>query len=688
MKLIFHPKLRSFWIIIFSITSFICGAEKIDDTHYRFCVMDFAQITDSDLLQADVNNQIPYLLKANWNSFHGVRIKGYTDNGGNAIKTDTTTIKTFNNISSINVLMTEPYDGSYPSIVHDWYIGVNGVATQRKTEIYITVQAPSGVSLGNIPAKALIGDEITYTTKLEGTFPPRTIHYKYSSSDESVATVSGTKISALNPGKTTITVEASIISQRYGDSYYIGKATADIEVVDNLDPTGISLSEQELSMNVGEKINVNATVMPEDARTSITWSSSDESVATVKDGLVKAEGRGNAFIEATTTNGLSAKCYVTVLGDEDYRCVCIDGLYYDLDRTAHEATVVRKNDLSDDGDFLINSYISGTVNIPEKVEFYGGDYTVTKIGREAFSWCKITSVTLPTTVSVIENGAFCSSSLEDIVLADGITTIESDAFTLTNLESFIIGPNVTIIGEGAFSNCEKLKAVYVNEANPYFVRYNECLYDAALRKLYYVPINSKSVKFADGVERIGNGAFCGNHALTTLEFPGSLKTIGSAAFGDCNNLKKLSFPNALLEIEDYAFSFCDNLKEIDFGSNLKILGESAFGETTRPEIIRINALNPPSAFDNTFSDYNAVLVTPLGRTSVYKKHKVWGKFAKITDDEASSGVNDIEKEDTYGEHLDVYNLQGILLRHDVTEDEVKNLPSGVYIVNGEKTVVK
>ena len=322
------------------------------------------------------------------------------------------------------------------------------------------------------------------------------------------------------------------------------------------------------------------------------------------------------------------------------------------------------------------------------MEFYGGDYTVTKIGKLAFSECKITSVTLPTTVSVIENGAFCSSSLEDIVLTDGITTIESDAFTLTNLESFIIGPNVTIIGEGAFSNCEKLKAVYVNEANPYFVRYNECLYDAALRKLYYVPINSKSVKFADGVERIGSGAFCGNHALTTLEFPESLKTIGSAAFGDCNNLKKLSFPNSLPEIEGSAFSFCDNLKDINFGSSLKILGESAFGETTRPEIIRINALNPPSAFDNTFSDYNAVLVTPLGRTSVYKKHKVWGKFAKITDDEASSGVNDTEKEDTHGDHLDIYNLQGILLRHDVTEDEVKKLPSGVYIVNGEKTVVK
>ncbi len=643
--------------------------------------MDDAEITDFDAVKADNDNRLPYFTSSAWYSENGVKIDG-----------DKTEIRPQNNVTSVHVFMNGTYDGTNYSLYHSWNIGYNGVAYDQSTRFYITVQKPSGITLENIPAKALIGDVIPFKTKLEGTFPAFRghgyFHNIYSSSDETVATVSEGKITAIHPGKATITVKVIAKNSKYDKLLFpfnyasIGTATAEIEVLDNLDPLDISLSSQELSLDVGQEEAITATLTPEYARTEITWSSSDESVVTVKDGLVKAIGRGNAFVEATTSNGLSAKCYVTVLGDEDYRSVYIDGLYYDLDRTTHKATVVREND-----NVYGDSYISGIVDIPGKVEFHGEEYTVTKIGIIAFSNCKITSVVLPATVSVIENDAFFSSTLEDIVLDDGITTIGSGAFMYTNLESFIIGPNVSIIGEGAFANCEEIKAVYVDKANPYFVRYNECLYDATLRKLYYVPINSKSITFADGVERIGAYSFSNNHAITTLEFPETLITIGEGAFAGCDNLQKISLPNSLLEIESSAFCFCDNLKEINFGNNLKILGENAFGET-KPEIIRINALNPPTADAKTFSDYNAVLVVPLGRTSVYKKHKIWGKFSEITDDEATSGVDDIQIENACGNRLDIYNMQGILIRHDVTENEIKNLPQGLYIINGKKIAVK
>lgn len=674
------------WILIAAITSITCVAEKIDNTHYRFCVWDEVNITDYDLLQADANNQIPYLLKAKWYSFDGVKIIGYTDNGGKYIKTDTNMLETYNNISSIRIEMTEPYDGSSYSLKHEWYIGINGEAHLRQTKIYITVQVPSGVSLEGIPTKAITGDEITYTTTLEGTFPtPQcTLVYKYSSSDENVATVSDSKINALHAGKTTITVEAFLYNQKTGDYYYIGEATAEIEVVDNLDPTDISLSSKELSLDVGQEKILAATLTPEDARTDISWSSSDESVATVREGNVKAIGRGNAIIEASTSNGLSSKCYVTVLGDQDYAGVYIDGLYYDLDRTTHEATVVRETD-----NLYGDSYISGIVNIPEKIELYGEKYIVNRIGKIAFSNCEITSIVLPETISDIGDDAFYSSLLEDIILPDGLTTIGSGAFVDTKLESFIIGPKVSNIGEGAFSNCERLKAVYVDEANQYFVRYNECLYDLALQKLYYTPIDANTIKFSDKIERICEGAICNNHAVMSLEFPETLTSIGEAAIGGCDKLQKLSLPNSLLEIESSAFIFCENLKEINFGSNLKILGEDAFAYT-KPKIIRINALNPPTAHEQTFSDYDATLVVPLGRTSTYKRNGVWGKFAKITDDEneADSVVDDVQKEDVSGNHLEIYNMQGIFLRSNEMEDEIKNLPSGLYVVNGKKIVVK
>ena len=55
--------------------------------------------------------------------------------------------------------------------------------------------------------------------------------------------------------------------------------------------------------------------MPADADTNVdvTWTSSDEDVATVSDGRISAVGIGKCTITATTENGKSATCEVTVV---------------------------------------------------------------------------------------------------------------------------------------------------------------------------------------------------------------------------------------------------------------------------------------------------------------------------------------------------------------------------------------
>ena len=67
-------------------------------------------------------------------------------------------------------------------------------------------------------------------------------------------------------------------------------------------------------MVVGSSCPLTATVEPETAANkSVMWTSSNESVATVKDGLVKAVSPGKAVITATTMNGgLSASCKIGV----------------------------------------------------------------------------------------------------------------------------------------------------------------------------------------------------------------------------------------------------------------------------------------------------------------------------------------------------------------------------------------
>ena len=68
-----------------------------------------------------------------------------------------------------------------------------------------------------------------------------------------------------------------------------------------------------LNLNVGDEYLLTPTINPANATNkTISWSSSNVAVATVKNGLVNAEGIGSCYISATTSNGLTAKCHVIV----------------------------------------------------------------------------------------------------------------------------------------------------------------------------------------------------------------------------------------------------------------------------------------------------------------------------------------------------------------------------------------
>ena len=76
----------------------------------------------------------------------------------------------------------------------------------------------------------------------------------------------------------------------------------------------VSLNKSEMTLTEGESETLAATVTPENAENkSITWSSNNEAVATVDaNGTVIAKRAGTAVITATSTNGKSAGCTVTV----------------------------------------------------------------------------------------------------------------------------------------------------------------------------------------------------------------------------------------------------------------------------------------------------------------------------------------------------------------------------------------
>ena len=77
--------------------------------------------------------------------------------------------------------------------------------------------------------------------------------------------------------------------------------------------TNIELSKKNITLEVGSSEVLVATLSPDESKTeTVEWSSSDEKIASVKDGKVTANAPGKVTIIATTEGGLTANCEVTV----------------------------------------------------------------------------------------------------------------------------------------------------------------------------------------------------------------------------------------------------------------------------------------------------------------------------------------------------------------------------------------
>ena len=172
-----------------------------------------------------------------------------------------------------------------------------------KAECKVTVEKKvAAIELSESEKTVFVGDTftITATVKPEDAFN-RTV--TWSSSDPSIATVdeNGT-VTAIAKGEAIITAESA------------DGVKAECKVTVEKKVAAIELSESEKTVFVGDTFTITATVKPEDAfNRTVTWSSSDPSIATVdENGTVTAIAKGEAIITAESADGVKAECKVTV----------------------------------------------------------------------------------------------------------------------------------------------------------------------------------------------------------------------------------------------------------------------------------------------------------------------------------------------------------------------------------------
>ncbi|MDE5422725.1 Ig-like domain-containing protein [Ancylomarina sp. DW003] len=144
------------------------------------------------------------------------------------------------------------------------------------------------LSFDNETEALVIGETKTFEFNYEPTTVDKPI-VTWSSSDENVATVDATGlVTALSAGESTI----AILSEE--------SLSASFELtVSAIEVTAITFETASSTVLLGKDVTLQATVAPNDATDkTLTWESSDVSIATVQDGVVTGVSVGTATITA------------------------------------------------------------------------------------------------------------------------------------------------------------------------------------------------------------------------------------------------------------------------------------------------------------------------------------------------------------------------------------------------------
>ena len=252
------------------------------------------------------------------------------------------------------------------------------------------------------------------------------------------------------------------------------------------------------------------------------------------------------------------------------------------------------------------------LNLPDY--FFGQDYI---IGDNTFKDnTKITSITIPSSVTTIGNSAFYG--------CDGLTSIE-------------IPNSVTTIGDKAFYGCYGITSITVDKNNPVYDSRNNCnaIIETATNTLLW---GFKNTIIPNSVTSIGDYAFKGCTYLTTLNLPEDLKSIGKSAFEDCENYTIHSslnpmnldlnlndtLPTSLESIGDACFknTGIETLIITENNNNLKNIPKSAFENCKKLNILDISRSNIKTIDDNAFNSNILSVTLPstleyLGNKSLY-----------------------------------------------------------------------
>ena len=237
----------------------------------------------------------------------------------------------------------------------------------------------------------------------------------WDSSDKSVASVENGKVTALKAGSANITVKSVDGGFTASCSVSVSAKTVDV--------ASISLSKEELTLKEGDSETITATVKPDDATDkTVTWTSSDPSVATVDGGKIEAVKEGTATVTAKAGDK-TATCKVTV----DKKVIAVESV--ELDKTEVELT---------EGDSVtLTATVKPDDATDKTVTWTSSDPSVATVDGGKIEAVKEGSATI--TAKSGEKSATCQVTVKKKVIAVELVELDKTEVELTE------GDSVTLI---------------------------------------------------------------------------------------------------------------------------------------------------------------------------------------------------------------------------------------------------
>lgn len=217
----------------------------------------------------------------------------------------------------------------------------------------------------------------------------------------------------------------------------------------------------------------------------------------------------------------------------------------------------------------VNYESFGTITIGNSanIENFSIGNCVERIPAGLVNGSKIQSITIPASVTLIDNGAFLDcANMKSIVVEQDNATFDSrdncNAIIETATNTLLVGcknsfiPNtINMIGGFAFTRCTELTTINIPNS----------VVSIGTNKEYYGSYDQ--------------GAFNGCTGITSLIIPNSVVTIGKNAFKRCPNISYLKLSESLKEIGEGAFTHCARLEDVTLPASLRFIGREAFHDT-------------------------------------------------------------------------------------------------------------